>query len=227
MFFYQFKSLELNVAWNCCSATSLSRSNICLRNPELGNPIPSSIILNTISLISSAVTITKQLKITRTPCGFSKLVLAVVYYPGRTSPVESDGPNLLNHLFDSLTRAEALFTNCGIVIVGDLNRLNTTPLQNHFNLKHLVKFPTRGQATLDLFPTNMYDYFSAPECFPPFGLSHHATIIVKPKIRPPNQHTRKSIIIRNIRESNKASLGRYFAGIDWSCVTDHANNLRG
>ena len=42
---------------------------------------------------------------------------------------------------------------------------------------------------------------------------------MKPKIRVPNQHTRKSII-RDMRESNKASLDRYFAGIDWSCVTD-------
>ena len=161
-----------------------------------------------------------QLDLTRTPRGFSKLVLAVVYYPGRTSPAESDGPNLLNHLFDSLTRAEALFPNCGFVIVGNFNRLNTAPLQNHFKLKQLVKFPTRGQTMLDLFLTNMYDYFSAPESFPPFGLSDHATVIMKPKIRVPNQHTRKSIIIRDVRESNKASLGRYFAGIDWSCVTD-------
>ena len=128
-----------------------------------------------------------QLELTRTPRGSSKLVLALFYYLCRTSPVESDGPNLLNHLLDSLTRAEALFPNCGIVIVGDFNRLNTTARQNHFKLKQPVKFPTRRQATLDLFLTNMYDYFSAPECFPPFGLSDHATIIVKPKIRVPNR----------------------------------------
>ena len=119
-----------------------------------------------------------------------------------------------------MTRAETLFPNCGFVVVGCFNRLNTTPLQNHFKLKQLVKFPTRGQAPLDLFLTNMYDYFSAPESFSPFGLSDHATVIVKPKIRVPNQNTRKSIIIRDVRESNKASLGRYIAGIDWSCVTD-------
>ena len=81
----------------------------------------------------------------------------------------------------------------------------------------LFKF---GQAALDLFLTNMYDYFSAPEGFPPFGLSDHATVMVKPKIRVPNQHTWKSIIIRDVRESNMASLGRYFAGMDFSCVTD-------
>ena len=144
------------------------------------------------------------------------MVLAVVYYPARTSPVESDGPNLSNNPFDSLTRVEALFPNCGIVIVGDFNRLNTTSLQNHFKLKQLVESPIRGQGTLDLFLTNMYDYFSAP----PFGLSDHATIIVKHKIRVLNQHTRKSIIIRDVRESNRASLGRNFPGIDWSCVTD-------
>lgn len=119
---------------------------------------------------------------------FSKLVLVVVYYPSRTSPAESNSPNLLNNLFDSLTRSEALFPNCRFVLVGGFNRLNITPLQNHFKLNQLVvKFPTRAQAMLDLLLTNMCDYFSASESFSPFGLSDHATVVVKPKIRVPRQ----------------------------------------
>ena len=34
----------------------------------------------------------------RSPRGFSCMILAVVYYPGRRSPAESDGNRLLNHL---------------------------------------------------------------------------------------------------------------------------------
>ena len=44
----------------------------------------------------------------RSPRGFSCVILAVVYYPGQTSPADSDGKKLLNHLFDSLTAAETV-----------------------------------------------------------------------------------------------------------------------
>ena len=81
-----------------------------------------------------------------------------------------------------------------------------------------MKFPTRGDATLDLVLTNLGDHFSTPECFPPFGLSDHCTVIVQPRKRVPNQHTRKSITIRDIRDSNKMCLGRYFSSINWSVV---------
>ena len=155
----------------------------------------------------------------RTPRGFSCIIFGLVYYPGRTSPAESD-PHILNdHLFESLTLAEAALPNCGIILTGDFNRLNTSRLQKHFKLKQLVKFPTRGNATLDLFLTNMGDHFATPEPYPPFGLSDHCTVFVRPKERIPNQKTRKSISIRDKRASNKARLGRYFRNIDWSCVT--------
>ncbi|CAH3030989.1 unnamed protein product, partial [Pocillopora meandrina] len=94
----------------------------------------------------------------RSPRGFSCILLAVVYYPGRNSPAESDSQNLLNHLFDSLKSAESLYPN------------------------------------------------------------YHSTVIVKPKERILNQHTRKKINIRDMRESKKTSLGRYLSNVDWSCI---------
>lgn len=64
----------------------------------------------------------------------------------------------------------------------------------------------------------MGNHFSTPESFPPFGLSDHSTVIVKPKERILNQHTRKKINIRDMRESKKTSLGRYLSNVDWSCI---------
>ena len=159
-----------------------------------------------------------KLNLKRIPRGFSCIILAVVYYPGRTSPAESDATNIINHLFDSLMTAESIFPNCGIIITGDFNRLNLNQLKNHFKLKQLVKFHTRGTAILDLILTNMDKHFSTPECFPPLGLSDHNTVFLKPALRIPNQHTRKTVTIRDMRESNRARLGRYFACVDWSCL---------
>ncbi|XP_068696813.1 uncharacterized protein [Montipora foliosa] len=156
----------------------------------------------------------------RSPHGFSHVILAVVYYPGRTSPVESDGQKLLNHLFDSLTAAETMFPNCGLIITGDFNRLNTGRLQCHFKLKQLVKFPTRGDATLDLVLTNLGDHFSTPECFPPFAAFQ--TIVQlsssQGKEYPTNTLGSPLPSIRDIRDSNKMCLGRYFSSINWSVV---------
>ena len=79
------------------------------------------------------------------------------------------------------------------------NRLKTRRLQNHFKLKQLVKFPTRGQATLDLILTNMAEKYAEPESFPPFGLSDHVTVIVAPKVRDAADNTRLSITTRDTR----------------------------
>ena len=154
----------------------------------------------------------------RLPRGFSYVIVAVVYYPGPTSPAECDAQLILNHLFDSLMKAQSIFSNCGLVVTGDFNRLKTCRLQNHFKLKQLVKFPTRGQATLDLILTNMADKYAEPESFPPFGLSDHVTVTVAPKVRDAADNTRISITTRDTRESKKVSLGRYLCNIDWACV---------
>ena len=109
-----------------------------------------------------------------------------------------------------------MFPSCGLIITGDFNHVNTGRLQSRFKLKQLVK---RGDAVLDLVVTNMSDHFSCPQRFIPFGLSDHCAVIVQPKRRESNQHTRKSITIRNIRVS-KIYLARYFSNIDWSIVTN-------
>ena len=119
-----------------------------------------------------------------------------------------------------LEHSLAALPNCGIILTGDFNRLKTSRLQKHFKLKQLVKFPTRGNATLDLFLTNMGDHFATPEPNPPFGLSDHCTVFVRPKERIPNQKTRKSISIRDKRDSNKARLGRYLG-----TLTGHASHI--
>ena len=94
----------------------------------------------------------------RLPRGFSCLIVAVVYHPPG-----ADSQLITNHLFQSLSAAESTFPNCGLIVAGDFNHLNVDSLQRHFNLKQLVKSPTRGQATLDLILTNMAKFFSQPE----------------------------------------------------------------
>ena len=57
---------------------------------------------------------------------------------------------------------------------------NIDGLVNHFRLKQIVKVPTRKKATLDLVLTNMHEYYSPPQAYPPFGLSDHNVVVATP-----------------------------------------------
>ena len=92
-----------------------------------------------------------HLKPTRLPRGFPCLVTAIVYDPKQNAETDA---SLREHLFDSLTLAEARYPNCAFVVSGDFNRFNTQQLTNHFRLKQIVKVPTRKDVTLDLIMTN-------------------------------------------------------------------------
>ena len=130
---------------------------------------------------------------------------------------------MLNHLSNSLSNVESTFLNCGLIVVGDFNRLDVSSLKRHFKLKQTVKSATRGQAILDLILTNMADTrnFSVPEIHPPFGLSDHNTVLMKAKERVASQSTRKCITVRDMRESRKKSLGLYISNINWSTISAH------
>ena len=71
----------------------------------------------------------------------------------------------------------------GIVITGDFNKLNLEPLCRRFGLRKMVKSPTRGNAVLDQFLTNMSDILAPAQHLPPLGRSDHQCLLFKPKNR--------------------------------------------
>ena len=154
-----------------------------------------------------------KLKPSRLPRGFSSLFVAAVYYP----PGAYD-KLLCDHIFQIPTTTESSNSNCGIVIGGDFNRLDTKYIQRHFKLKQVVKSPTRGDAILDLILTNLQNYYSPAEILPPFGLSDYNTVLLKPKMGVKKVSTKKSIMVRDTTPSNKASLCCYLTEIDWSVI---------
>ena len=92
---------------------------------------------------------------------------------------------------------------------------NIDGLVNHFRLKQIVKVPTRKKATLDLVLTNMHEYYSPPQAYPPFGLSDHNVVVATPVDGKRNISNRKVTMRRDLRTSNKAALGRYLTQINW------------
>ena len=111
----------------------------------------------------------------RLPRGFSCIIADVIYHPPK-----ADGPLFRDHLFWSLALTEARYPNCGLLVTGDFNRLNIDGLLNHFRLQQIVKVPTTKKTTLDLILTNMYEYYSLPQAYPPFGLSDQNVVVATP-----------------------------------------------
>lgn len=147
----------------------------------------------------------------RLPRGFSCIIAGLVYHPPG-----ADASLIRDHLFNSLTAAEAQYPNCAILVTGDFNRLNVSRLLNHFRLRQIVKVPTRKNVTLDLMLTNIHEYYCAPQTYPPFGLSDHNTIVASPNVKAPRTSNKKVVTRRDCRASRKAEMGRYLSLIDWS-----------
>ena len=76
--------------------------------------------------------------------GIPNIILGVVYHPPG-----ANCPSMMQYLYECLTIIESKFTNNG-TILGDFNKLKVSRIQNVFNLKQVVKFPTRGRNILDL-----------------------------------------------------------------------------
>ncbi len=145
----------------------------------------------------------------RLPRGVSSIVVGTVYHPPR-----ADNTAMLTYLMDSLSLIETRHPNCGIILLGDFNGLNVAKLKSSVQLKQIVNFPTRGQNTLDLILTNLQDYYDTPVSRPPFGLSDHVSIEVKPKSRAQIPKSRKTIKSRDLRPSSRLAIGTYLQQVD-------------
>ena len=91
----------------------------------------------------------------RTPRDVSLIAVCAVY-------ITTDSPNqetLRQHILESMDILHVKYPDIGFLILGDFNRMNTSTIQYGYNLKQVVDFPTRDEATLDLILTNMTQFY--------------------------------------------------------------------
>ena len=75
------------------------------------------------------------------------------------------------------------YPSAGIIIVGDFNKMKLGTLCNCFDLRKIVKKPTRQNNTLDQIMTNMSPLFQEVQHLPPLGRSDHQCLLLNPKHR--------------------------------------------
>ena len=147
----------------------------------------------------------------RLPRGIPSIIVGTVYHP--PNAIDS---LILNYLYESLSKIEAIFPDCGLFLLGDFNKLNCSRLRNAFDLRQIVPFPTRGQSKLDLVFTNLSAFYDVPKKLPPFGLSNHDTVEVQPLARRDGQRNKILLKSRDLRTTNRLAMRTYLDEVDLS-----------
>ena len=116
--------------------------------------------------------------------------------------------------------------SAGVLLAGDFNKLCHRNLCRRFNLKSLVRAPTRGNNILDQILTNMDSLFEHTLHLPPLGKSDHQCLLIKPRC----QQSKLKPISREYRvckQSNIALLTLRLNNENWNEIfTAHDIDLK-
>ncbi len=106
--------------------------------------------------------------------------LSAIYHP--PSP-EYHPDDLLDFLMDSCERLLSLAPNAKLIIAGDINQLAIKTLLNYHSLVQIVNLPTRGQNILDVFVTNVPNFWSKAKTIKSLVRSDHLAVLLKPVVK--------------------------------------------
>ena len=152
------------------------------------------------------------LKCAKIPRPFTSILVVGVYYPpGQPAEAEKDMLFFLTNAIDSVLRDRP---SIGLIVTGDFNHMNLNPLCSRFNLRKVVKAPTRSRNTLD----QILPICIGVKHLPPLGRSDHQCFLWQPatksKIKP---YTGK---VREMKPANVKLLGLKLNLEKWNQVFD-------
>ena len=140
--------------------------------------------------------------------------MIVVYYPpGKTAAYETSMIDYLTNGIDSILQS---YPSAGIIIAGDFNKMTLGPLCNHFDLRKMVKKPTRGNNILDQIVSNMSPLFQEIQHLPPLGRSDHQCLLLNPKCRMSTRPRTRTF--RPMNRSNLIALEIKLSKTAWDAV---------
>ena len=92
-------------------------------------------------------------------CKIKEIIIAAFYSP----PNSRKNPQLLDHLLSNSLNLLSKYPNAGLVIGGDKNNLNISPLLNGIpKLSQIVTKPTYKSKVLDIILTNLSNLYCVP-----------------------------------------------------------------
>lgn len=140
---------------------------------------------------------------------------AALYHPPNSAYNANDLTEFLSNSCDEILTGNPQAT---VIIAGDINKLNIYPLITQNSLTQMVKTPTRGLNTLDVFVTNHPFLFHRVSTINGLINSDHLTVIVNPKVKEPA--VRKYIEMRDVRDQHKITMFNKLNKTDFSVITN-------
>ena len=162
-----------------------------------------------------------ELLITRISYKAFHCLLVLLYFPhGGTLSIERQR-HLCDYVISTTDDYLERYPGSAIYLAGDFNHVDSSPFEIAFGIENIVFNPTRMNAILDLvlIPDQYADLYSKPMYFPPFGMSDHNVILIKP--------TRKFcfhssfIKVIDYRESFLTQARVYLSCIDWTNILEN------
>ena len=147
------------------------------------------------------------------PQSVSTIAVCCAY--NSTSSTREDEHELELHILESMDLLQTKYPDVSFVVLSDFNRMNINSILNAQSLKHIVYFPTRGQATLDkvLTSINKFNEKLYPYC--PIGKSDHTCVVWNPRTHQSRKFTNKTRTYRPMKDSQIKEFGTWIQSQDW------------
>ncbi|XP_066300008.1 uncharacterized protein [Branchiostoma lanceolatum] len=152
------------------------------------------------------------------PREITSIALCGVYNP----PASPNEDALLDHLSESMDLLRNSHPDIGLLVLGDLNRLDFSHLCRSHSLEQVVDIPTRGNAVLDQIMTNIGGFYRSPSVAPPVGNSDHNCVLLFGERRKPPNYTCKKVV-RPMRDSDLRAFGSWITSHNWDEVLQETN----
>ena len=149
----------------------------------------------------------------KVPRSVSVIVFCVVYQP----PGEQQNDTLCDHISQGVDTARRLHPDAKLVLLGDFNTLDITPILRHTQTKQIVNCATRGSATLDLIMTDLVSQYSDPVSIQPLATSDHNLVLWLP-LASTNSYPKHRINVpsRRLPDTKLFRIQSDIESIDWS-----------
>ena len=108
------------------------------------------------------------------------------------------------------------FPSAGVFVIGDFNKMKLNLLCSRFNLKKVVRSPTRGTNVLDQIITNMSELYNEVAHLPPIGRSDHQCLLYHPNAKENIKPCSRKV--RLMKPNKLISLGVKLDQEDWNPV---------
>ena len=156
----------------------------------------------------------------RLPRSVSVIFVAAVYSP----PSDNQDESLIHYLTQCIDTIQTRHLHAGIILLGDFNRVNTSPLCQGNALIQVVNKPTRVDVILDKIFSNLSVYYKVPQILSPVGhTGDHNCVTWVPKQYKPQCKTSHKRTIRPMKDSDMRDFGQWITQHKWPEMTEASN----